>query len=201
MTRSRGRGRFADDGVPSGSRKVLVVHPEMMVAEAITSALASYPLIVPLLPATSAAQAEASITRVGTIDAAAVDERVASVGPLTDRLRRGGARVVMFGNSRVNEDGAVRVPTEAPVAALAEALVPSVIPRRPTRLSVQQRRVLALVGRGLTAKEIARQLGISPKTVEQHKARIFERLGVRNQAEAVRVAIESGSVGERWNVA
>ncbi len=178
-----------------------MVHPERMLAEAITSALASYPLIVPLLPATSAAEAEARISRVGAIDAAAVEERLSSVGPLTDRLRRRGARVVMFGDSRVNEDGSVRVPTEAPVAALAEALVPSLMFRRPIRLSVQQRRVLTLVGRGLTAKEIARQLGISPKTVEQHKARIFKQLGVRNQAEAVRVAIESGSVGERWNVA
>jgi len=201
VTRSRGRGQYAGDGAPIGSRKVLVVHPEMMLAEAITSALASYPPIVPLLPATSADQAEARLTRVGAIDAAAVEERVASVGPLTDRLRRRGARVVMFGNGRVDEDGSVRVPTEAPVAALAEALVPSLMLRRPNQLSVQQRRVLTLVGRGLTAKEIARQLGISPKTVEQHKARICERLGVRNQAEAVRVAFESGFVGERWNVA
>jgi DNA-binding CsgD family transcriptional regulator len=178
-----------------------VVHPEMMLAEAITSALASYPLIVPLLPATSAAEAEARIARPGAIDAAAVDERLASVGPLTDRLRRRGARVVMFGDSRIDEEGGVHVLTEAPVAALAEALVPSLMLHRPIRLSVQQRRVLALVGRGLTAKEIARQLGISQKTVEQHKARIFKRLGVRNQAEAVRVSIESGPVEERWNVA
>jgi DNA-binding CsgD family transcriptional regulator len=172
-----------------------------MLAEAITSALGSYPLIVPLLPATSAAQAEARIARADALDAAAVEERLASVGPLTDRLRRRGARVVMFGDSRADDDGGVRVPTEAPIAALAEALVPSLMLRRPNLLSAQQRRVLELVGRGLTAKEIARQLGISPKTVEQHKARIFERLGVRNQAEAVRVAIESGSVVERWRVA
>jgi DNA-binding CsgD family transcriptional regulator len=190
-----------DGRASGGSRKVLVVHPEMMLAEAITSALASYPLIVPLLPATSAAEVEVRIARAGALDAAAVEERLASVGPLTDRLRRRGARVVTFGDSRPDDDGSVRVPTEAPIAALAEALVPSLMLRRPILLSAQQRRVLALVGRGLTAKEIARQLGISPKTVEQHKTRIFERLGVRNQAEAVRVAIESGSVMERWRVA
>jgi DNA-binding CsgD family transcriptional regulator len=172
-----------------------------MLAEAITSALASYPLILPLFPATTAAEVDARVGRIGPIDAAAVEERMDSVGPVTDRLRRRGTRVVMFGGSGGNDDGKVRVPTEAPVAALAEALVPSLVLPRPGRLSVQQRRVLALVGRGLTAKEIARQLGISPKTVEQHKARIFRQLGVRNQAEAVRVAIESGSVGERWNVA
>lgn len=201
MTRSRGSGQYAGNGAPVGSRKVLVVHPEMMLAEAITSALASYPLIVPLLPATSAAQAEARIDHAGTVDAAAVEERLDSAGPLTDRLRRHGARVVMFGDSRVDDEGNVRVATESPLAALAEALVPPLMLRRPLRLSLQQRRVLALVGRGLTAKEIARELDISQKTVEQHKARIFARLGVRNQAEAVRVAIESGSVGDQWDVA
>ena len=58
-----------------------------------------------------------------------------------------------------------------------------------TDLSEQQRRVLELVSRGMTAREVARGLGISPKTVEQHKGRIFRKLGVPNQAAAVRVAL------------
>ena len=52
-------------------------------------------------------------------------------------------------------------------------------------LTPRQRQILSLVGRGMTARQIARQLGISPKTVEQHKAKIFAKLGVPNQAAAV----------------
>jgi DNA-binding CsgD family transcriptional regulator len=178
---------------------VLVVHPEMMVAEAISSALASFPAIRPLPPATSAAEAEARVARSGPVDAVAVQEHLTSGGRLVDRLRHRGARVVTFGRSSGNEDEGVRVPTEEPIAALAAALVPSLPLRRRSRLSVQQRRVLSLVARGLTAKEIARDLGISPKTVEQHKARICERLGVRNQAEAVRV--EYAEVTDPWSAA
>jgi DNA-binding CsgD family transcriptional regulator len=37
-------------------------------------------------------------------------------------------------------------------------------------------------------------MGISPKTVENHKQRIFAKLGVQNQAHAVAVAMRSGLV-------
>ena len=42
---------------------------------------------------------------------------------------------------------------------------------------------------GLHAKEIAGSLGISPRTVEVHKTRIMEKLGVRNVAELVRFSL------------
>jgi DNA-binding CsgD family transcriptional regulator len=38
------------------------------------------------------------------------------------------------------------------------------------------------------------QMGISPKTVENHKQRIFSKLGVQNQAHAVAVAVRQGLV-------
>jgi DNA-binding NarL/FixJ family response regulator len=91
------------------------------------------------------------------------------------------------------------VPTEAPVATLAAALVPSVQPRRAAPLSAQQTRVLSLVAHGLTAKEVARRLGISQKTVEEHKARIFKRLGVPNQAAAVRAVFDSVGGTTPWS--
>jgi len=50
--------------------------------------------------------------------------------------------------------------------------------------------VLNLVARGLSGKQIARQLGISPKTVEHHKTRAFAKLGVPNQAAAVAALME-----------
>jgi DNA-binding CsgD family transcriptional regulator len=45
----------------------------------------------------------------------------------------------------------------------------------------------------MAGKQIARSLGISPKTVEQHKTRAFKRLGVPNQAAAVAMLVEKGA--------
>lgn len=57
------------------------------------------------------------------------------------------------------------------------------------RLTAREREVLELAAQGLHAKEIAAALGISPRTVEVHKTRLMEKLGVRNVAELVRFAI------------
>jgi RNA polymerase sigma factor (sigma-70 family) len=57
------------------------------------------------------------------------------------------------------------------------------------RLTVREREVLEHAALGLHAKEIAAALGISSRTVEVHKTRIMEKLGVRNMAELVRFAI------------
>ncbi|HEX7055562.1 MAG TPA: response regulator [Burkholderiales bacterium] len=57
------------------------------------------------------------------------------------------------------------------------------------RLTPREREVLEHAARGLHAKEIAAALGISPRTVEVHKAHIMEKLGVRNVAELVRFAL------------
>jgi DNA-binding CsgD family transcriptional regulator len=179
---------------------VLVVHPQVLVADAIASALAAFPMLVPLRPATSASEAEARAEHAGTLDAAAVDERLCAGSDLTARLRRRGARVVVIGDGAAGatEEGVV-VPTAASVAALAEALVPWAETRRPAELSSQQTRVLSLVAHGLTAKQVARQLGISQKTVEVHKSRIFERLGVPNQAAAVRAVFGVRGGATSWS--
>ncbi len=44
----------------------------------------------------------------------------------------------------------------------------------------------------MAAKQVARYLHISPKTVEQHKTRIFSKLGVPNQAAAVSIVARDG---------
>lgn len=65
-------------------------------------------------------------------------------------------------------------------------------------LTPRERDVLEEAAKGLHAKEIAAKLGISPRTVEVHKTRIMEKLGVRNIAELVRFALSSqSSEGER----
>lgn len=57
------------------------------------------------------------------------------------------------------------------------------------KLTRREREVLELAGKGLHAKEIARTLGISPRTVEVHKASVMSKLGARNVAELVRFAM------------
>lgn len=53
------------------------------------------------------------------------------------------------------------------------------------QLTERQREVLAHVARGLSDKEIARALELSPRTVEMHVARTLDALGARNRSEAV----------------
>lgn len=62
-------------------------------------------------------------------------------------------------------------------------------------LSPRQREVLQLVAEGRSAKEIASILRISVKTVEFHKARIMQALGIHSVAELTRYAVAHGLVG------
>ena len=60
-------------------------------------------------------------------------------------------------------------------------------------LTDSERRVVDLVGEGLTYREIGERLFISRRTVETHVARAFRKLGVRSRAELAAVLIEHGS--------
>jgi two-component system response regulator FixJ len=57
-------------------------------------------------------------------------------------------------------------------------------------LTARQRQVMELAVAGLSNKEIGAQLKISPKTVENHRAWVMERIGARNIAELVRLAMK-----------
>lgn len=177
------------------ARAVVVAHHEPMVAEGIAAALASYPWIVPVGVVTSASGVEAYADRA---EAAVVDAALPGSRRAAATLRRSGVRVVMLGDGEgtsQDEDEPGHVSTMQRVAALAHALVPSapLAPRRATSLTPRQREVLDLIAGGLAGKQVARQLGISPKTVERHKTQIFARLGVANQAAAVSVMTKEGS--------
>ena len=58
-------------------------------------------------------------------------------------------------------------------------------------LSPRERQVLALLTAGKSNKEIARDLGLSSRTVEVHRARLMAHLGVGSLAEAVRLAVQA----------
>ncbi|HKE15367.1 MAG TPA: response regulator transcription factor [Kofleriaceae bacterium] len=61
-------------------------------------------------------------------------------------------------------------------------------------LTPRQREVLQLVAEGNSSKEIAQRLGLSPKTVETHRAQIMERLGVHDVTGLVLFAVRVGLV-------
>lgn len=63
-----------------------------------------------------------------------------------------------------------------------------------TLLTPRQTEILRLVASGRTTKEIARDLGISPKTVEFHRGRLMERIGVRDVTGLTRFALHTGVV-------
>lgn len=59
-------------------------------------------------------------------------------------------------------------------------------------LTSREREVFHLIVEGMTTKEIARQLGTSTKTAENHRFRVLDKLGVRNTAELIRYAARHG---------
>jgi DNA-binding NarL/FixJ family response regulator len=74
-------------------------------------------------------------------------------------------------------------------------------PGNATRLNLltdREREVLTLVAAGLTNDEIAAQLVLSPATAKTHVSRAMTKLGVRDRAQLVVVAYESGLVRPGW---
>lgn len=61
------------------------------------------------------------------------------------------------------------------------------------RLSTREREVMAQAVAGLTCKEIAQKLGISPRTVEVHRTHVMHKMGASNLAELVNMAASCGA--------
>ena len=62
------------------------------------------------------------------------------------------------------------------------------------KLSTREREVLQLIAEGRTGAEIAERLTLSQKTVETYRARLIEKLGIRDVPGLVRFAIQRGIV-------
>ncbi len=63
---------------------------------------------------------------------------------------------------------------------------------RLARLTRREREVLEAIVRGAANKAIAFQMGISPRTVEVHRAKVMEKLGTRSLPQIVRMAVAAG---------
>lgn len=59
------------------------------------------------------------------------------------------------------------------------------------QLTPREREVLQLITNGQSNKEAGRHLGISPRTIEVHRARVMEKLGARNTADLMRIVLTS----------
>ena len=63
-------------------------------------------------------------------------------------------------------------------------------------LTAREREVLTQIAQGYSNHEIAERLTVSVKTIETHKARIQEKLGLRTRAELVRYAMQKGLINQ-----
>ena len=57
------------------------------------------------------------------------------------------------------------------------------------RLTPREQEVLKLIAGGSSNKEAGRRLGISPRTIEVHRARIMDKLGARNAVDLIRIVM------------
>ncbi|MFB7665450.1 response regulator [Kitasatospora sp. NPDC056138] len=98
---------------------------------------------------------------------------------LVERFATEGAGAAAGGNGRAGEQRPDRTPA---------------VHRDLTVLTPRELEVLTLMGRGLSNTELARELTLSEATVKTHVARIFAKLALRDRAQAVVLAYETGLV-------
>lgn len=79
-------------------------------------------------------------------------------------------------------------------ACLAVRLRQALARRAIKTLSRREAEVLRFVTMGLSNKEIARELDISPRTVEIHRMKMMTKLGAKTSAQAIRVEIEAAGL-------
>jgi DNA-binding NarL/FixJ family response regulator len=122
----------------------------------------------------------------------------------TEALAAGGNGYVLKSSASDDLLTAIRETTEGRqyvTKSLAESVKQGLSARSNTwrspldKLTSRQREVLQLLAEGLAVKDIAFRLDLSPRTVEFHKYRIMDELGLRTAAELARYAARYGIVG------
>lgn len=87
---------------------------------------------------------------------------------------------------------AARAAEQAQDPAEAAETVADARPGPALRLTARELEVLRLVSRGLRSGDVAARLGISARTVENHKRNLFAKLNVHSEAHAVALAVQAG---------
>ncbi|MFJ9780624.1 response regulator [Amycolatopsis sp. NPDC101161] len=100
-------------------------------------------------------------------------------------VARGDALLAPSITRRLISEFAARVTRPTPAPAL-------------DRLTDREREVLSLVAAGMSNDEIARELTLSPATAKTHVSRIMTKTCMRDRAQLVVLAYESGAVTPRW---
>ena len=108
-----------------------------------------------------------------------------------DLLR--GVRAVAAGDALLSPGVTRRL-----VAEFAAKAKPPIGPSAMDALTDREREVVALVGAGLSNEEIAGRLVVSPATAKTHVSRAMVKLGVRDRAQLVVLAYETGLVRPGW---
>jgi FixJ family two-component response regulator len=110
---------------------------------------------------------------------------------LAVQAMRGGA--VDFLEKPVSSD-ALLASVRAALARLRDATEADAVFTKPLgrfgALTAREREIMGLVTKGMATKEIARDLSLSPRTVEKHRARIMYKMGTDRLADLVRMAVQ-----------
>ena len=96
---------------------------------------------------------------------------------------------------RAAADGKVQLAPEAAARLVREVRIPTQSTETPA-LTAREQDVLALVARGRSNREIARELVIAEKTVKTHVSAILTKLDLRSRTQAALYAVQQGLVPE-----
>jgi two-component system response regulator DevR len=67
-------------------------------------------------------------------------------------------------------------------------------PNAEGELTDRERKIIGLIAAGMTSREIANALGLSPKTIDNIRGQILQKLHARNKVEAITTALEHGVI-------
>jgi DNA-binding NarL/FixJ family response regulator len=109
----------------------------------------------------------------------------AAIAELSTALRR-----VVAGEIYLSKEISNRLIKKLPLQQIAHRKSPL------EQLTERQREILQLIAEGQTTKAIALILKVSPKTVEYHRAKLMERLGIFDIPGLVRFSLQSGLIAQ-----
>lgn len=136
---------------------------------------------------------EAAVLAVGAGEDPAEVLAVVGAGAAGYLVRSSGPAALVAAVRRIAAGETVFSPGLAALVLESRSRAPGTGPVA-TRLTDRETDVLRLVVDGLTARQIATRLAVSPRTVENHVQHVLRKLGLGNRATLVRYAIENGLV-------